>query len=140
MPEESTTPNLIELVTQAFGASNRHDLDAIMRLFAPDAVWDLSDLGLGTFDGAAKIRGFIEDWWGTWGDHLVEVQESVDLGRGIVFSRVREDGRLVDSDRHVEQRLGWVFLWVQGRIGRLETYLEVDEARAAAERHAEERG
>jgi ketosteroid isomerase-like protein len=140
MPDESTTPDLVELTQQAWAVANDHDLDALLRTFAPDAVWDLSDAGLGTFEGVAKIRGFIEEWWGTWAAHLVTVEEMVGLGHGIVFSAVHEDGRLVGSDGHVEQRLGWVFLWVQGEIRRLVTYLDVDEARAAAERLAEERG
>ena len=139
MPEESTTPDPVELTRHAIGVASRHDLDALMGLFAPDAVFDLSDLGIGTFEGEAGIRGFLEDWWGTWGDHLIELEEIVDLGHGVVFSPVREDGRLAGSDRHVEQRRGWVILWVQGMIERFTAYLDIDEGRAAAERLAEER-
>ena len=76
---------------------------------------------------------------GTWGDHLIEVEELVDLGHGVVFLRVREDGRLMGSDGHVEQRRGWVVLWVQGMIERFAAYLDIDEARAATERLAEGR-
>ena len=66
MSEESLSP--VELVRQAFNAGNRHDVDTIMGFHAPEAVWDLSDQGLGTFEGAAAIRGWIEDWFGTWAD------------------------------------------------------------------------
>jgi hypothetical protein len=38
---------------------------------------------------------------------LVEMEESVDLGHGVVFSLVWEDGRLVGRDSHVQQRRGW---------------------------------
>jgi ketosteroid isomerase-like protein len=100
-------------------------------------VFDLSDVGIGTFEGAAAIRGFFEDWWATWGDHLVEVEEMVDLGHGVVFMDVREDGRLVDSDSHVEHRRGWVNLWRQDKVFRVVVFLDVNEARAAAERLAE---
>jgi ketosteroid isomerase-like protein len=139
MPEESTTPDLLELTRNALEAANRHDLDALMGSYAPDAVWDLSDAGIGTFDGVAAIRSFVEDWWGTWGDHRMEVEEIVDLGYGVVFSPIQEDGRLVGSDSHVEQRRGWVFLWMRGMIERQAVYLDINEARAAAERLAEER-
>jgi hypothetical protein len=88
----------------------------------------------------AALRAFLEDWWGTWGDHLIEAEEIVGLGDGVVFSRVREDGRLVGSDRHVEQRLGMVFLWTQGMIERHTAYLNIDQARSEAERLAESRG
>src|SRR5436190_24135261 len=104
MPEESTTPDPVELTRHAIEVASRHDVEALMVFFAPDAVFDLSDLGIGTFEGAAGRRGFLEDWWGTWRDHLIEVEEMVGLGHGVAYSRVREDGRVVGSDGHVEQR------------------------------------
>ena len=110
-----------------------------MSFYAPDAVWDLSDAGLGTFEGVAAIGSFIDDWWGTWGDHLIEVEEIVDLGNDVVFSPLREEGRLAGSDSHVEQRRGWVYLWVDGMVERQTGYLDIDEVRAAAERLAESR-
>jgi ketosteroid isomerase-like protein len=139
MSEESA-PDLVALTRNALEAANRHDLDALMGSYAPDAVWDLSDAGIGTFEGVAAIRSFVEDWWGTWGDHLMEMEEILDLGHGVVFSPIREDGRLVGSDGHVEQRRGWIFLWVRCMIARQVVYLDTDDARAAAERLAESRG
>lgn len=140
MPEEPTIPDLVELVRQAFDAGNRHDLDALMAFFAPGAVVDMSDMALGIFEGVAAIRGFLEDWWGTWGDHLVEAQEMVNLGDGVVYTHTHETGRLKGSDGYVEQHRGWVFVWANRMVERLTAYLDVDEARAAAERLAEERG
>jgi hypothetical protein len=71
---------------------------------------------------------------------VIEVEESVDLGHGVAFSVVWEDGRLVGGDRHVQQRRGWVTLWAEVVISRTTIYLDIDEARAAAERLAEKRG
>ena len=138
--EESTTPDLVELTRRVFETGNRHDLDTTLSFYAPDATLDLSDAALGTFEGVAAIGSFLEDWWGTWGKQVAEVEESVDLGRGVVFALVWEDGRMVGSDSHVQQRRGWVLLWVQDVISRAAAYLDIDEARAAAERLAEERG
>src|SRR6476619_3249856 len=103
MSDGSTTPDPVELTRRAIELASRHDLDALMGFFAPDAVFDLSDLGIGTFEGEAAIRDFLEDWWGTWADHLIEAEELVDLSHGVVFSPVHEDGRLVGSRGHVEQ-------------------------------------
>jgi ketosteroid isomerase-like protein len=140
MSEESTTPDLVELTRDVFDAASRHDLDAAMSFYARDAVWDSSDTGLGTFEGVAAIRRFVEDWWGTWADYVLKVEEIVDLGHGVVFSSALEDGRLAGSNRHVEQRLGYIVLWAQGMIERQTFHLDIDAARAAAERLAEERG
>ncbi len=129
----------MELTQQAFDAGSRHDIDAIMGFHVPDAVWDLSDLGLGTFDGAAAIRGFVEDWFATWRDLVLETQEIVDLGHGVVFVPVREEGRPTASGGHVEQQRGWVTLWAEGNITRIAIYFDTDEARAVAERLAEDR-
>ncbi len=139
MSEESTTPELVELVRQAFDAGNRHDVDAIMGLHAPDAVWDLSDEGLGTFEGVAAIRGWIEDWFGVWVDLSLDVLDVVDLGHGVVFSRVREEGRVADGG-HVEQQRAWVILGGQGKIARTAIYLDIAAGCAAAERLADKRG
>jgi hypothetical protein len=43
------------------------------------------------------------------------------------------------SDAYVEASAGWVSLQVEGRVVRAMTYTDIDEARAAAERLAEER-
>ncbi len=40
----------------------------------------------------------------------------------------------------VEQRRGWVAVFVEGLISHLTVYPDIAEARAAAERLAEERG
>jgi ketosteroid isomerase-like protein len=140
MPRESTTPDLVELTCRVFEAGSRHDLDAALSFYAPDAVLDLSDAALGTFEGVAAIGSFLGEWWGTWGEHLIEAEESVDLGHGVVFSLVCEDGRMVGSDSHVQQRRGWVLLWVEDVISRATAYLDIDQARAVAEWLAESRG
>ena len=102
MSKESTTPDVVGLTRALLEAAKHHDLDAYMAFFAPDAAFDLSDLGIGTFEGAAAIRGFIEDWWGTWGNHRSEVEEIADLGHGVVSAHAWEEGRLAGSEGHVE--------------------------------------
>jgi ketosteroid isomerase-like protein len=139
MSEQSTTPDVVALTRRAFEASSRKELDAAMSSFAHDAVWDLSDLGIGTFVGVTSIRNLVEDWWGTWADHAVNVEEAVNLGHGVVFACVREDGRLVGSDSHVEHRRGWIFVWMDDTAERVLVFLAPDHARAAADRLAAER-
>jgi len=42
-------------------------------------VWDMSDAGMGIFEGAAEITGFIDDWYSMWGSHETGVLEMLDL-------------------------------------------------------------
>ena len=140
MSEESTTSDLVELTREAFEAVNRHDLDALMGFYADDAVFDLSAAGIGIFAGVDSIRGFVQDWWKTWGDHLAEAEEVQELGHGVVFASLRETGRLIGSAGQVEQLAGWVLVWERAMIERQAGYLAVAEARDVAERLAWERG
>ena len=104
MSEESTTPDLVELSRRAYEATSRHDIDALEAFTLPTRSGTGPNVGIGTFEGVAAIRSFVEEWWRTWGEHTIEVEEIVDLGHGVVLSSLREDGRLVGSDGHVEQR------------------------------------
>ena len=138
MPEESTTSDLVELVRRQFEAGNRRDLDAVTSSFAPDAVMDGRALG-DHFEGRAAIRSFLEDWFGTYEELEFGLEEVRDLGNGVVFAVVVQNGHPAGSGGHLRQREGWVFVWVRDLIARL-TISEVDEARSAAERLAGERG
>jgi uncharacterized protein (TIGR02246 family) len=138
MSEESTTPDLLELVRRQRDAGNRRDLDAVTNSFAPDAVFEGRASG-DRFEGRAAIRSFLEDWFGTYEELEFGLEEVRDLGNGVVFAVIVQNGRPVGSAGHVQQREGWVYVWVGGMIARL-TISEIDESRAAADRLAEERG
>ena len=136
MSKEFTTPDPVELVRKQLEALDRGDLDGVMSSVAEDAVLDgRADL----IEGRATIRGFLEEWFGAYEELDFELEEVSHLGGGVVFAVVIQDGRLVGSDGHVRQREGWVYLYVGGLIARLRTS-DVDQARAAAERLAQERG
>jgi ketosteroid isomerase-like protein len=139
MVEGSTASDPVELVRRAFDAGNSGDIDAVVAFQTPDSVWDLSDLGLGVFEGGAAIRGWLEDWFGAWADLRLDVREIVNLGRGVVFACVLEAGRPAQGGGHVEQQRGWAILGANGKIARTAIYGDVGEARADAERLAQER-
>ena len=140
MSEESTTPDLVELVRRQLEAANRRDLDAFMSVCPPDGVYDASRDGLGVFEGPVAIRGFIEDWWGAFEDLRFELEEVLDLGNGVTFSVVRQDARPAGSAGQVQTRQAYVLEWVDGMVARVTVYGDIAEARAAAERLAEDRG
>jgi ketosteroid isomerase-like protein len=141
MSAESTTPDLVELGRGLFEAANRRDFNAILLRYAPDAIWDMNPLGgLGTFEGHAAIRGFWEDWYASYEDFQIDVEEMVDLGNGVGFTVATQTARPVGSSGAVQLRYALVGIWADGSIVRLTNYANIDEARAEAERLAEERG
>jgi ketosteroid isomerase-like protein len=141
MSEEPTSPDVVELVRGFFEALNDLDVDAMMSFHAPDAVWDASNTGAGTFEGAAAVRGFLEDWYGAFEEWEGEPEQLLDLGNGVVFAVVRWDGRPVGSTGSVRARGALVFELADSVIVRVTVYtrIGIDEARAAAERLAESR-
>jgi ketosteroid isomerase-like protein len=140
MPEESTTADLVELQKRFTEAAHRRDLDAIMAFYAPDAVYDMSPMGMGVFEGQAAARGFLEDWFASYEEYEFEAEEILDLGNGVVFRVLIQKGRPVGSSGEVELRYAAVAVWEDGKIARMTNYTDIDEARAVAERLAEERG
>ncbi len=138
MAEESTTPDLADRTREVFDAARGQDSEAVLSFFAPDAVMDLSDGGLGTFRGIAAIGGFLEDWFGTWDSYQIDPEEIGDFGHGVVFIVYREQGS-VGSGGSIGQRRAWCLLWVEDLISFVAVYLDPDQARAAAERLAQER-
>ena len=141
MPDESTTPDLVERWQKAAEAYARHDLHTAMRFYAPDAVYDGSSAGVGAyFEGAAAIRSFLEDWIGPFEENEYNQEESQDLGNGVLFVVATLGGRPAGSAGRVQERWSYTVTWTDGMIARVIVRPDIDEARAAAERLAEERG
>lgn len=139
MPEESTTPDLVARWRRAVEATSRGDLDATMGIFAADAVWEAQPLGI-THRGAPAIRRFLEDWRSSYEDYKDDQEEGLDLGNGVVFQVTRLDARLAGSRGRVQERYSFTVLWVKGMVTRVAGRNDIDEARADAERLAQERG
>jgi ketosteroid isomerase-like protein len=138
MPEKSTT-DLVELVRRSAEPANSRDFEGLMHFWAPNAVWDLSPMGLGTYEGDA-IRKFFEDWIGAYDEFQMEVEDVRDLGNGVALAEVVQTARPAGSTGSVQICYVAVSIWAAGLIERNTNYGDIDEARAAAERLAEERG
>jgi ketosteroid isomerase-like protein len=140
MSEESTTPDLAERVQAFFVVANRGNLRASMAFFADDAVYDNAPYGLGTYAGRSKIAEFTAEWFSSYEAVVFTVEEVLDLGRGVVFAVVRQDARVLQSSARVGLRYAAVIEWAGELILRWTAYIDIDEARGAAERLADERG
>jgi ketosteroid isomerase-like protein len=138
MPEESTTPDLEELVVRAFEAMNRRDFEALESFYAPDASLTLVEMGA-TFEGPAAIRDFAEDFVGSFEHYEIELNEVIDLGNGVCFGVYLQQGRPIGSTGLVQMRTAIILLLVEGMVVRHMMDTDIDRARAAAERLAESR-
>jgi hypothetical protein len=139
MPEASTTPDLVGLTRKMFEAANRRDVDAMFSFYASDAVFDMSDMGLGVYDGMDAIRAFVEDWWRSYAEYEASADEILPLGENVILTINTQIARLPGSGGFVRLHDAYVFRFEDSLIVRWTAYRDPDEARAAAERLAESR-
>jgi ketosteroid isomerase-like protein len=140
--EEATTPDLEEALRRLADALGGRDLDGAVAIFVPDAVFDTAAAGgLGlVYEGREAIRGFLEAWIAPFADYEQVVEEFRDLGCGVTLGVLLQRGRPNGSSGYVEQRIAVVVSWADRLIERTTVYRDIDQARAAAQRLAEERG
>ena len=137
MPEEATTPDLVDRVRAGLEAYGRADFDGAVRFLTPDAVWEMK--GGESFEGIAAIRGFMEEFYCHFEGFEVEVEEIRDLGGEVLLAVNMMRGHPLGSAGEVWQRGAFVYEGKAGFAVRATAYTDIDEARAAAERLAEER-
>jgi ketosteroid isomerase-like protein len=134
------TPDPVELTRRVYASLNDRDFDSVVCMFAPASVWDVSDWGLGIHTGLPAIGRFLKDWFGSMDEYEVHVEELHDLGNGVVRVVVEQVARPAGSRGLLRVRSAPVFVWTAGRISQVTLYRDIDKARAAAQRLAEEAG
>jgi ketosteroid isomerase-like protein len=142
MSKESTTRDLVELSRRNLEAVDRADLDTVMGFWAPDAVWDFSQIGIGTFEGLAAIRAFYEDWLSGYEEYEIDPTEILDLGNEVVFAVTTQTGTRAGSADGARMREVWAYavVYADGKAARVVAYgSDIDAARAAAEGLVKER-
>jgi ketosteroid isomerase-like protein len=135
MSQEPTTSKPVEATRSLVGAVNRRDFDAVESLYAEDAV--LVGNEIGKFVGAAAIRGLYEDMAMPYGDLRGEIDPVIDLGNGVIFAIVTVVGHPIGSTSEVRFRYAATAVVADGVIARQTNSMDIDEARAAAERLAD---
>jgi ketosteroid isomerase-like protein len=140
MTVEPRTPDLEELIRRGIEAVNRREYDRAVTHFAPDAVWDGATVGGNVWEGREAIRDFLGDWIGAYEDFWQEVEEFRDFGNGVTFGVFHQRGQPRGSSEVVTFRVAIVAIWAESLIERMRSYRDFDQARAAAERLAQERG
>jgi len=85
------------------------------------------------------LLAFVEDWNDSYEVFELVLEEVLDLGNEVVFAVVLQRARLTKETAEVRMRYASVNSQAEGLFERITNYLDIDEARAAAERLAEER-
>jgi ketosteroid isomerase-like protein len=142
MSEESTTPDLDALVRRGFEAISSGDLDVALQGFAPDAVVDMARTTGIVTQGLEAFRAFEEDWLVGYEELAQKAEEIIDAGNGVGFVKYLQTARPRGTTSYVSQLEAMVAIIENGLVVQMTIYphSDIDEARAAAERLAQERG
>lgn len=62
MPEESATPDLVEITRKEFSANSKEHLGEALAHVARDAVWDATPIGGEIFEGSEAIGAMLTEW------------------------------------------------------------------------------
>jgi len=116
--------------------------EAFTRYHAADVVWESVGLGT-TFSGRDATRQFVADWLARFEDYELLAEEIADLGNGVVLAKSGHAGRPIGSPEHAwlpREVLVHSYVWEDGVITHVVSSGDTPQARAAAERLAQERG
>jgi ketosteroid isomerase-like protein len=139
--QESTTPDLVELVRRFFEAWSQRDADTALGLVAPDVVYR----PIQTFPdsqerrGVDEFRSFWVQWWDAWADDANWQLDTVRAHGDALVALLRFSGHARASGAETVGGVFEVLRFRDGRISQIEDFTNKEDAIAAAERLAEER-
>jgi ketosteroid isomerase-like protein len=129
----------VEIVRRGFEILNRGGPEALWSggLWSPEIVWDTSPSGipgLGVYRGYDEVRSAFEDNWFTafpFEEWEIAVEELIDHGDQVI-AMSRQRGRGASSGVAAELEQAHVFTLRDGKIVRIDSYLDRKKALEAA--------
>jgi ketosteroid isomerase-like protein len=126
----------VEAFKRGIAAWNRGDIDATLEVFDPEVEWRPTFQRLlggdtAVYRGRHGVREFLQDLDETWAELPIEIMEIRDLGERIVaIGHLR--GRGKQSGAELESSIGYVVEFKNGKVIRMDDYLDHQEALEAA--------
>ena len=101
----------------------------LLELFAPDVVIDMTRrvFNPDTYEGHDGLRRLGREVGEVWGEFHIEPERFIDAGRQVVVIETRQ-GRGRGSEVEVGMRSGVIWTLQEGKVVRMETDLDPDEA------------
>ena len=127
------TGGLIEWTRGGYDAFNAGDVDTLVGMLTADFEWHEAAEIPGPKSAPSReefvrfMRGFDRLW-----DEFRFVPLELVEGDGVIYAKVRTEGRGKASEERVEFVIHHVWRLRGGRFDRMDAYLDEDEARAAA--------
>jgi ketosteroid isomerase-like protein len=125
----------VQIVQRCWEAWGRHDIDAVLALMDPDAVWDFSHYDPWEADpvvrGLVAIRALLEARMLETGPQGVQPTAFFDGGDTVLVHCWLSTEPVPGGPRQ-DERWASVYTLSEGRVVRAETFSDRDEARQAA--------
>jgi ketosteroid isomerase-like protein len=123
----------VQTTRRAFDYINRGDREALRELTAPSA--EIVPLRAALEGTVYRGENSFDEFWAavdeSWETIGIEAEEITDYGdRVLVIGRLR--GRAKGTDVEVDSPMAWVMAIADGKMTKMRTYLDIDEARRDA--------
>jgi uncharacterized protein len=123
MPEDS-----VEVVRKLFAALDGENYEDVLGLFDPEVEWLPAEGSYAGIEGV--VQSFI-DWMEPWDEHTVILEETTASGQK-VLAVVHLTGRGSSSGMEIDQRFFQVYTLREGKIIRMDEFVDRDPAAKAA--------
>ena len=124
----------VEIAKRVVDAFNRRDVEGFFKLAVPDFEWFPAMAGTvegGGYRGRDGIEKYLADIGEAWEEYRVFAEEFRDLDdRVVMLGRIEGRGR--GSHAWIDSPTGTIFDFRDGKMARVRTYLDHDEALRAA--------
>jgi uncharacterized protein len=126
----------VEVAVKQFEGATARDFAGVMDTWADDVTlslhWEANPLS-GTVTSKAAVGGWHRDWMRQFGlDYRFDIEEMHDTGDS-VFVLATHHGRGRQSGVTVEQRVAHVYTLREGKVSRIEIWVDHDAREAALE-------
>ena len=124
----------VEIVRRQVESFNRRDPDAMAEAWHPEATWEpasVTPVEGRPYVGPHGIRTFLNNYAETWAESRLAYGEFIDLGERVLALGTLEV-RHRDSSVPISRPHAMLYEFRDGLIIRLRSYLDHEEARAAA--------
>jgi len=119
----------LAVVREAYAAIELRDFPALLALLAPGIELHDPDLpGGGTFSGHDGVMRYLNEALGGFEQHRLDVEELVEVDRKRVVAAIHQTVRARGSDADIELRDAHVWTLADGRVARIETFLDLAAA------------
>ena len=125
----------VDVLREQFTATNERDFPRAMSYYADDVVLVVEEgfLSTGTFEGKEAVGEWYGDWFRAFGpDYRFEIDEIRELEPGLVFMTATYGGSGRASGAVVTDRRSYLYRVEDGKITRIQFFIESEDALEAA--------